>query len=271
MNLFFHILLFSVDADLPSIISIGFKFNLPIDQGINSVIFTKTDIISRMDFGTALSNYDRTCKYLFSIVSLNAKSFPGTIPAVNRTAAALFMSHLKSPLLVFVYSRNYDVIDGQPGILLTMSSFFGEMVFVLEFQDNDFITLDQTFRCCQDLGALDGRFTNGDILIIRNQQDFIQFDLVSFGFIHQVDFDRFAGSYFVLFSSGFKYSVNDAPPITQQLYIVPNLWSALQLKFTGFSFVKLQLRGFLLNNQNWFLTFPQYLLSNAAKDPAGNG
>jgi hypothetical protein len=95
MNLIFHfILLFSVNADLPSVISSGFKFDLAFDQRKNSVIFAEANVISRMNSSAALADNNRPCQYFFSIVSFNAQSLTGAIPAVTRAAAALFMSHL---------------------------------------------------------------------------------------------------------------------------------------------------------------------------------
>jgi hypothetical protein len=39
-----------------------FELNLAIDQRENGVIFAKTNVISRMNLGTALPHYDGPCQ-----------------------------------------------------------------------------------------------------------------------------------------------------------------------------------------------------------------
>ena len=69
--LFHNSLLSSVNADLPFIISKGFKLDLAIDQGKNGVIFAETNIIPGMDFSTALTDNNCSGQYLFTCISFN--------------------------------------------------------------------------------------------------------------------------------------------------------------------------------------------------------
>jgi hypothetical protein len=109
-----------------------------------------------------------------------------------------------------------------------MTGFLGVMVLVLKSENDDFFTFDQTFRSGQDLGAFNGRGTDGKFAIIRNEENFIQFNLISLSVIHQIDIDRFAGSDFILFSTRFNYSVNGTPPISQQPLIVADICHSMQ-------------------------------------------
>jgi hypothetical protein len=176
-----------------------------------------------MEFGAVLPDDNRAGKHLFSIEPFNAESLAGTITAVNRATAALFMSHLKSPRLVFVGTWDDNVVDSKPGILLAMTGFLSEMVFMLEFEDNQLFSFDQTFRSGQYFGTLDSRCADGNVFIIPNEQDLVQFYLVSLSFIHQVDIDHFARNDLILFSTGFYNRVNGAPPLTQQLSILAEI------------------------------------------------
>jgi hypothetical protein len=137
-----------------------------------------------MNFGPVLPDDNGTGEDLFSIISFDTEPLPGTIATVNGTAAALFMSHLKSPLLVFANARENDVIDGEPGILLAMAGFLSEMVLVLEFEDDYFLTFDKAPRGSHDFGAFDSRVANSGLFIIRNQQDFIQLYLITLSLSH---------------------------------------------------------------------------------------
>jgi hypothetical protein len=92
------------------------------------------------------------------------------------------------------------------------------MVFVLEFQNVDFVTFDQTLRSCQNFGSLNGWSSYGNILIICNKKNFVQFNLISFSFTIKVNIDCIARSYFILFTAGFYYRVNGTPPITTTVY-----------------------------------------------------
>ncbi len=225
----------SVNADLPFIIGKGFKLDLASDQGKNRVIPAQANIITRMDFGASLPDYDGTGQYLFSIKSFHAQSLSGTIPAIRRAASALFMSHLKSPLLVFVCARQNDIVDCQPGVFLAMTTLFGVMVFMLESENDDFITFNQTFGSSHDFGPLNSRSANSHFFIISYQQDFIQLDLVTFSLVQEVYVDRLARSDFILFTTGFKNSVNGTPPLTQQLFILADLEVHMQLAYAAAS------------------------------------
>ncbi len=72
----------------------------------------------------------------------------------------------------------------QPGIFLTMTGLLRKVVFVLELEDDDLVPFSQTLRSSQHLGAINSRFTYGNIFVIRDKQDFVQFYLISFGLAH---------------------------------------------------------------------------------------
>jgi hypothetical protein len=137
-------LLLSVNADPLSIIPERFELDLAVDQRINRIVFTHTDIVAGMDLGPSLPDNDGSCQDLFAPISLDTESLSGTVPAVARAASALFMSHLTSPLLVFVCFRFDDIVDDQPGIFLAVAGLLGVMGLVLEFEDDYFFTFKQT-------------------------------------------------------------------------------------------------------------------------------
>jgi hypothetical protein len=140
----FILLLFSVNADPLSIISGRFEFDFTIDQGINGIIFSQSDIVAGLDLGPVLPDYNSPCQDFFPCISFDTQSLSGTIPAVSGAASALFMSHLTSPLLVFVNIRFNDIVDDQPGILLAVSGLLRVMGLVLELEYDYFFGLDQT-------------------------------------------------------------------------------------------------------------------------------
>lgn len=99
-----------------------------------------------------------------------------------------------------------------------MAGFSGIAGFGLKFKDYDLFAFDRTSGSSQDFGPFDGWLAYGNLVIIGNQQDFIQLDLVSLGFVQAVYIDRFTGNDFILFTTGFNYSVNGTPPITTTVY-----------------------------------------------------
>jgi hypothetical protein len=112
-----------------------------------------------------------------------------------------------------------------------MTGLLGVMVLMFEFENDNFVTFGHTFGSRHHFGALNGRGTYGNVFIVRNQQDLVQFNLVTLGFVQQVNIDCLARSDFVLFAAGFNYSVNGTPPITQQLYIVADNTPSMQRDF----------------------------------------
>jgi hypothetical protein len=108
------LLLLSVNADLPFIFGIGFELDFTGNQGKDRVIFTETDVIARMNLSAVLANQDRTRRDIFSGKPFYSQSLTGTVAAVSRATTAFFMSHLKSPLLLFVFllAWCYDIVDG---------------------------------------------------------------------------------------------------------------------------------------------------------------
>ncbi len=100
----------------------------------------------------------------------------------------------------------------QPGIFLTMTGRLRKVVFVLELEDNDLVPFSQTLRSSQHLGAINSRFTYGNIFIIRDEKNFVQLYLITLGLAHKIDIYRLTRSDFILFTTGFNYSVNGTPP-----------------------------------------------------------
>ncbi len=99
-----------------------------------------------------------------------------------------------------------------------MAGFPGIAGLGLKSKDYDLFAFDRAFGSSQDFGTFDSWLAYGNLVIIGNQQDFIQLDLVSLGFVQAVYIDRFTRNDFILFTTGFNYRVNGTPPITTTVY-----------------------------------------------------
>jgi hypothetical protein len=101
-----------------------------------------------------------------------------------------------------------------------MAGFLGVVVFRLKFKHDNFIPFSHTLGSRQYLSPFYSRSANGDFLFIGQQENFIQFDLISFGSSGKVYIDRFPGSNFILFTTCFNNSVNGTPPKVTTLYSI---------------------------------------------------
>jgi len=46
--------------------------------------------------------------------------------------------------LVFTCTWQYDIINSQTGVFLTVTGFLGEMILMFESEDDNFVAFDQT-------------------------------------------------------------------------------------------------------------------------------
>ena len=72
---------------------LALKLHHSVDLGEEGIIASLADIHTRMDFGPALADNDRSCVYQLSIVPFHAEVLRIAISTVSGTSNAFFMSH----------------------------------------------------------------------------------------------------------------------------------------------------------------------------------
>ena len=93
------IVLNSVDASLPLILTSRLVFDNTTNKGKQGVILTDTHIITRVNTGTPLPDQDGPGIHKLPGISLYSKPLGITVPTITSGAAPLFMCHLPSPIL----------------------------------------------------------------------------------------------------------------------------------------------------------------------------
>lgn len=99
-----------------------------------------------------------------------------------------------------------------------MPGLLGKMIFRLKFKDDNLLTFSLTFSGRRHFSALYGRLADGDIFIVRDEENFIELYLVSLGGSGKVYINRFSRNDFILFSTRFNNRVNGTPPKATTLY-----------------------------------------------------
>jgi hypothetical protein len=73
MNLGLHTQLASVNANLPPVVSSGFKLDHAVNQGKEGEVFAHADITAGVDAGAPLADQNRAGAYLLAVISFNTK------------------------------------------------------------------------------------------------------------------------------------------------------------------------------------------------------
>src|ERR1700674_987077 len=78
------------------------KLDIPIDQGEEGMIAANADIVTGLDFGTALAHNDAACCHQLSIEAFYAEHLRLAVASIARAAYTFFMCHVL--VLPFIFS-----------------------------------------------------------------------------------------------------------------------------------------------------------------------
>ena len=96
--IFSFILLFSVNADFPPIVSVWFVFYNAVNQSKEGIVFANAHIIARVYACATLSHQNGARFHFLSGIPLHAEALCLTIAPILAFSGALFMCHLPLPL-----------------------------------------------------------------------------------------------------------------------------------------------------------------------------
>lgn len=73
------------------IAAFAFEFNTTFDSSVNGVIFTHTNIVAGMEFGTTLTNDDATSGYQLAVMSFGTQTLCVRVTTVVGATSTFFM------------------------------------------------------------------------------------------------------------------------------------------------------------------------------------
>ena len=107
-----------------------------INEGIERIVFTDSNVIARVVLSTTLANDDVAGYTLLTTPDFHAESLGCTLAAVLRTTYTFFMCHTVSSLSDYLF--NFYLSE-----LLTMTVLLARVLTTLHLEDDDLVALYQ--------------------------------------------------------------------------------------------------------------------------------
>jgi len=218
----------SVNADLFSLFVKSFKLDDAIDFREYGVVFSQTDIIARMHFGSELANDDTACADGLAAEYLYAAPLRIAVSPVTRTPLSFLVCHGFYPL-----DGNFG--DLHTGQRLPMSSLLVVALPSFHTKNRYFWAFLLGNDLTDYLCPFDYRGSQPDIFAVGNHQHIMENEAVSLESFHLFDGQHISGGNEMLLTTCFNDCVHCSNPYKKFLAHFTEYRCGLSIEFMGTS------------------------------------
>jgi len=176
--------------------SVGFKFDVPVNSGKDSVIPAHPHVCARQKVRASLPNNDGSGPHDLSIIPFDPQSFGVTVSSIAAGAATFFVCH--SPRL-FLSDHNLVYANRSQG--LPMASLQAIAFSSLIFVDNGLSAQILGVDGAQHASTSHSRMTDFALSAVVEKQNLIEHELIARLSIQFLHLDAVTLTHFVLFTT----------------------------------------------------------------------
>ena len=157
------------DADAGLVLVEGFKLDLAVLQGEQSIVGTLTDVNAGMDLGSSLLYENVAGENELTVSTFYAEAFGFGITTVFSRAYTFLMSHGTAPPKLRVDSGDDDL-----GVRLSVTDASAVSLLCFVFEDTNLLALAVLFQLSLDDGTVDVRSSGFDLTVVGDQKHFFE-------------------------------------------------------------------------------------------------